>query len=32
MQDSLHVLKFADKVFDPENYSGMGRKFLRKNI
>lgn len=32
MQDSLPVLKFADKVFDPENYSGMGRKFLRKNI
>jgi hypothetical protein len=32
MLDSVKVLKFKDKKFDPVNFSGMGRKFLRKNI
>lgn len=26
------VLKFADKDYDPENFSGLGRVYLRKNI
>ena len=25
-------LKFKDKVYDPNNYSGFGRKYLRKNM
>lgn len=25
-------LKFKDKVYDPENFSGLGRVYLRKNI
>lgn len=27
-----HVLKFADKEYKPENFSGKGYKYLRKNI
>lgn len=26
------VLSFRDKLYDPENFSGYGRKYLRKNI
>ena len=26
------VLSFKDKLYDPENFSGYGRKYLRKNI
>ncbi len=32
MLETAKVLKFKDKKFDPLNFSGMGRKFLRKNI
>lgn len=32
MLANAKVLKFKDKKFDPINFSGMGRKFLRKNI
>lgn len=26
------ILKFKDKVYDPDNFSGYGRVFLRKNL
>lgn len=28
----INVLKFADKKYNPANFSGLGRKYLRKNI
>ena len=32
MQGSQNVLKFKDKIFNPEQFSGLGKVFLRKNI
>lgn len=31
-QEGINVIKFKDKVYAPVNYSGLGRKYLRKNI
>ena len=31
-QDGVNVIKFKDKAYSPQNYSGLGRKYLRKNI
>lgn len=28
----INVLKFADKKYNPINFSGLGRKYLRKNL
>ncbi len=30
--DDVSVIKFADKIYMPSNFSGKGRKYLRKNI
>ena len=32
MQGDQNVLKFKDKIFNPEECSGMGKVFLRKNL
>ena len=32
MQGGHNVLKFKDKIFNPEMFSGMGKVFLRKNM
>ena len=32
MQEGQSVLKFKDKIFNPEKCSGMGKVFLRKNL
>ena len=32
MQEGQNVLKFKDKIFNPEKCSGMGKVFLRKNL
>lgn len=33
VNDGLNnVLRFKDKVYAPANYSGLGRKYLRKNV
>lgn len=31
-KDEVNVLKFADKKYNPANFSGLGRVYLRKNI
>lgn len=31
-EEGIPVLKFADKVFAPAQYSGLARKYLRKNM
>ena len=32
IKDSNRTLKFADKKYNPEKFSGLGRVYLRKNI
>ena len=31
-KNEVNVLKFADKEYNPATFSGLGRKYLRKNI
>lgn len=31
-QGTKQVAKFKDKVYDPNNFSGKGRVYLRKNV
>lgn len=32
IQGNKAVTKFKDKIYDPENFSGLGKVYLRKNI